>query len=201
MGIKRDIPQIFALRKCVEARFGKPFLVHSDFLALVEQIEKEQHQHISESTLERVWGYSTRGYDTVSLRTLDVLAQYGSGCIWSVFCDNLNIACESEFFNQDMIAAKDLAIGQIIRFGWHPDRICEVEYLGNNRFITIRCEHSKIQVGDTFSCMHFLLGKELILHDFCQSSSESCQTYIVGKIHGLTVLTIIEEDRHRSHED
>ena len=33
-------------------------------------------EHISPTTLERVWGYSTRHYDTVSRCTLDVLARY-----------------------------------------------------------------------------------------------------------------------------
>lgn len=69
MSIKSNIPQIALLRQCVEERFGKPLTVHADFVELVSQIEILLRQHISESTLERVWGYSTRGYDTVSLRT------------------------------------------------------------------------------------------------------------------------------------
>ncbi len=79
MSIRSDIPQIAALRQRVEERFEKRLAVHADFLALVAVIEMEQRQHISESTLERVWGYSTRGYKTVSLRTLDVLAKYATG--------------------------------------------------------------------------------------------------------------------------
>ena len=76
MGIENNIPQIAALRQRVEQRFGNPLDVHSDFLQLVAEIEKELREHISESTLERVWGYSTRGYNSVSLRTLNVLAKY-----------------------------------------------------------------------------------------------------------------------------
>jgi hypothetical protein len=73
MGIKRNIPQIYALRQSVELRFGKKLAVHADFQSLVAEIEMEQRLHISETTIERVWGYSTRGYETVSLHTLDVL--------------------------------------------------------------------------------------------------------------------------------
>ena len=76
MSIDRNIPQVIALRERVETYFGKALIVHSDFIDLVAEIEKSQHQHISETTLERVWGYSTRGYNTISLHTLDVLTRY-----------------------------------------------------------------------------------------------------------------------------
>ena len=191
MAIKSNIPQIVALRNCVEERFGKPILVHADFLLLVAAIESEQRQHISESTLERVWGYSTRGYDTVSLRTLDVLSMYGAGCLWVKFCENLELECESTFFNVESILASNLAIGDTLRIGWLPDRICEVRYLGDNRFIAEHCENSKMQEGDNFSCLQFSLGKEAVLSDFRQSASSQSQTYIIGKRHGLTTLVLI----------
>lgn len=76
MSIDRKIPQIKELCQLVEKCFGKAMEVHTDFVKLVKQIELQQREHISESTLERVWGYSTRGYDSVSLRTLNVLAVY-----------------------------------------------------------------------------------------------------------------------------
>ena len=191
MAIKSNIPQIAALRNRIEERFGKPLSVHADFLALVAVIEMEQRQHISESTLERVWGYSTRGYDTVSLRTLDLLSTYGAGCSWAKFCDSLEAECESALFNVESIATADLTIGDRLRIGWLPDRICEVRYLGNNRFIAEQCNNSKMHEGDTFSCLQFSLGKEAVLSDFCQSNSPLPQTYIIGKTHGLTILTHI----------
>ena len=189
MAIKSNIPQIAVLRNRVEERFGKALTVHSDFLALVAVIEMEQRQHISETTLERVWGYSTRGYDTVSLRTLDVLSLYGTGCSWVKFCKSLEAECESTLFNIESITTTDLAIGDRLRIGWLPDRVCEVRYLGDNRFIAERCENSKMREGDTFECLQFVLGKESVLSNFCQSSSTRPQTYIIGQKHGLTILT------------
>lgn len=191
MAVKSDIPQITALRIRVEERFGKPLMVHADFLALVAVIEMEQRQHISETTLERVWGYSTRGYDTVSLRTLDVLSMYGTGCLWAKFCEELEAECESELFNAERIVSADLAIGDRLRIGWLPDRICEVRYLGDNRFVAESCENSKMHEGDTFSCLQFSLGEEALLSDFCQGGSISFQTYIIGKKHGLTILALL----------
>ena len=191
MAIKSNTPQISALRRRVEERFGKPLVVHSDFLALVAIIEMEQRQHISESTLERVWGYSTRGYDTVSLRTLDVLSMYGAGCLWTKFCEELEEECESTLFNIESVVAAKLSVGNRLRIGWLPNRLCEVRYLGNNRFIAERCENSKMRKGDTFSCLQFSLGKEAVLSDFRQAGTTLNQSYVIGQKNGLTVLAII----------
>ena len=191
MSIKSNLPQIAALRKCVEERFGKSLSVHSDFVALVAVIEMEQRQHISESTLERVWGYSTRGYDTVSLRTLDVLSQYGAGCFWAKFCEALDAECESTLFNVESVISAELTTGAKVRIGWLPNRVCEVRYLGDNQFIAEHCENSKMRQGDTFSCLQFSLGKEAVLSDFIQKGSTLAQPYVVGKKNGLTSLAVI----------
>ena len=191
MAIKSNTPQISTLRQRVEEHFGKPLVVHADFLALVAVIEMEQRQHISESTLERVWGYSTRGYNTVSLRTLDVLSMYGAGCLWAKFCEEVETECESVLFNVESIIAAKLSVGNRLRIGWLPNRLCDIRYLGNNRFIAEHCENSKMRKGDTFSCLQFTLGKEAVLSDFRQAGSTLEQSYAIGQKNGLTVLAII----------
>lgn len=195
MSIQRDIPQIIVLRERVESRFGKKLSVHADFLALVAVIEMEQRQHISESTLERVWGYSTRGYDTISLHTLDVLAQYATGRYWDDFCRLLHAEseCESELFDVERISSSDLSVGDRLQIGWLPDRLCEVRYLGNNRFVAERCENSKLQEGDTFSCLQFALGKEVVLTDLHQAGTPEnrLKMYLAGSKNGLTTLRLL----------
>lgn len=196
MGVKRDIPQIVALRERVESRFGKKLSVHADFLALVAVIEMEQRQHISESTLERVWGYSTRGYDTISQHTLDVLSQYAAGCYWEAFCQLLHSesACESELFNVEHISTNELSVGDRLQIGWLPDRLCTVRYLGDDRFAAEECHNSKMREGDTFSCLQFSLGKEAHLCNFCpKGETNTSHTYTIGSRNGLTSLQIISE--------
>ena len=207
MAIKSDIPQIHALRERVENKFGKTLYVHADFVELMTVIEMELRQHISETTLERVWSYSTRGYDNVSVRTLNVLAKYACNVNWDNFCEMLRKEnkIESEVFNTEMIFSKDLNIGDRIRFGWLPDRICEARYLGDDKFVAEHCENSTIKEGDTFVCSQFVLGKELQMNKFCQQTNvgtslhgvSSCgkdiksKVYIVGREHGLTTLVKI----------
>lgn len=195
MGIKRNIPQIRALRQCVERRFGKKLAVHADFQALTAAIEAALRLHISETTLERVWGYSTRGYDTVSLHTLNVLAAYAEGCGWEDFCKLLQEGtnCESEYFNSEHIDSSELKEGDRLQIGWLPNRICEIRYLGENRFLAERCENSKLQAGDTFSCLQFTLGHPLTMTDLCRNNSLIGPTYVVGQKNGLTTLVKIGE--------
>ena len=192
MTIKSDIPQIAALRERVEKKMGKSLNTHSDFIELTSLIELELRQHISESTLERVWNYSTRGYDGVSLRTLNVLCNFAMECNWNAFCDLLikenNI--ESEVFNLEVISTQDLNIGDKVRIGWLPNRICVVRYLGDNNFVAEHCENSTMKEGDTFVCHQFILGKELVMSDFRQSPNDPGKVYIVGKEHGITTLNI-----------
>ena len=192
MTIKSDIPQICALRERVENKLGKTLNTHSDFVELTSLIELELRQHISESTLERVWNYSTRGYDNVSLRTLNVLSNYAIGQNWNVFCDLLmkENKIESEVFNLEVISTQDLNIGDKVRIGWLPNRICIVRYLGDNNFIAEHCENSTMKEGDTFVCHQFILGKELVMSDFRQSPNDPGKVYIVGKEHGITTLNL-----------
>ncbi len=197
MNIRSDIPQISALRSSVEERFGRSLSTHSDFVALVAVIENELHQHISESTLERVWNYSTRGYATVSLHTLNLLASYSEGCNWREFCKHLsdNSKCESALFDIESISTSDLEVGSRIRIGWLPDRVCVVRYMGNNRFIAEETLNATMQPGDSFSLLQFSLGKELTMVDFRRLGEENKmgRSYVVGMKNGITTLQLLEE--------
>ena len=195
MGIRRDIPEIVILRKRVEEKFGKPLLVHADFLVLVAEIEQSQRQHISESTLERVWGYSTRGYNTISLRTLDVLSIYAAECYWVQFCEMLKREAEneSELFSVESILATGLNVGDRLQIGWLPDRMCIVRYLGDSRFVAEECNNSKMQTGDTFTCQQFTLGKSLSLNNLCRKGDpDTSYACTIGNRNGLTTLQLLK---------
>ena len=192
MSIDKNIPQIAVLRSRVEEQFGRALTVHSDFLELMMEIEKRMREHISESTLERVWGYSTRGYNTVSLRTLNVLAMYATGKEWKQFCEQLakESNSESDIFCCEAIYSDELAVGERLRIAWMPDRVCIIRYEGNNRFVAELCENSKMRPGDTFCCAAFYLGHELYVYDLHRSNGECNEgcNYVMGKQNGLTTL-------------
>ena len=196
MSIKTNIPQIAALRREVESMFGLQLQTHTHFVSLAENIENELREHLSPTTLERVWGYSTRHYDTVSLRTLDVLARYAGKRGWEKFCKELSQreTTESDLFTEGITDVASLKEGACLRLGWQPDRMCEVRYLGNNRFVVESVTNGSLKVGDTFSCLQFQLGKLMYMDCFERPGEPSgtTQRYAVGRENGLTLLEIIE---------
>ena len=199
MNYKADIPQIATLRDRVEHSVERVMKTHADFVALVIEIEQALKQHVSETTLERVWGYSTRGYDTVSEHTLDVLSKMVGMSGWKEFCEKLReeAQVESELFTANAIVSCGLAVGTRLRIGWQPNRLCVVRYLGNNRFVAERTENSTIQPGDKFSCLMFQKGRELYLDMFQRADDEGAPDvnarYVVGQRNGLTTLEMLND--------
>lgn len=199
MAIQANIPQIAALRRDVEDKEGYALSTHLDFVALTEKIETQLREHISPTTLERVWGYSTRHYDTVSRHTLDVLARYVGADGWDDYVCRLRSMSgrESEEFSGDILNVSSLAVGSRLLIGWQPDRLCEIRYLGDCRFIVERVENSSaLHAGDSFSCMQFQLGQEMYMDHFQRADSPTSENarYAVGQSHGLTTLCMIENN-------
>ena len=189
MNIKSDIPQIYVLRQRVEHKAGFPLDTHGDFLTLSAKIEACLREHMSESTLERIWGYSTRHYDTVSSRSLNVLSRFIGFHSWEEFCNSLSSGNPgSELFDGDSIDVAELESGARIRLGWAPDRVCIVRYLGDFRFIAEFTENSTMQPGDTFCCRQFQKNRVAHLDNFCKAGTEKRHTYIIGKNTGITTL-------------
>ena len=201
MSILANIPQIAALRGEIESAEGSALHTHLHFVTLTEKIEERLREHISPTTLERVWGYSTRHYDTVSRRTLDVLARYVGADGWDDYVGRLRITAgrESEEFTDGVINVSSLAVGARLLIGWQPDRLCEIRYLGNFRFVVERVENSALRVGDSFSCMQLQLGQELYMDCFQRAGEPLNENarYAVGQNHGLTTLRMIGTDNNQ----
>lgn len=196
MSIPTNLPQIKELQSEVELIFGKKLNVHNDFVLLADSIHKKLHEFISETTLERVWQYSTRGYATVSRRTLDVLCEYSGFDNWSQFCETMKLKSgkESDFFDEESILTKYLNPGDRIRIGWRPDRICIIRYLGDNRFIAEECWNATMQPGDTFSCIQFQLYRPLYLENFESSKGRIIgKRYVAGSVNGITICQLLAD--------
>ena len=191
MAIDSKFPQISLLREKVEKAFGRTPHVHSDFEDLRDSIFAASRDHISETTLERLWGYSTRGYDSVSRRTLDVLSAFAGATDWETFLQQLKEEgnSESDMFDYEFIDVADLQPGDRLRIGWLPDRLCIIRYLGSSRFVAEETRNSKLEPGDTFSCLQLQLHRPLYVSDLRSESGElKGVSYGIGLQHGLTTL-------------
>lgn len=193
MSVSANIPEVTVLRTRVEGAFGKSLETHNAFIALVGDIEAKVREHLSESTLERMWGYSTREADAISLRTLDVLSRYVGSSSWKSFCSDLKISSqiESEEFYGDSIVSEHLPIGAHLRLGWPPDRQIEIEYQGGNRYVILESLNSSLKPGDSFECIQIQAGRPLYLDRFRRSGSQKEARYVAGERSGLTMIDII----------
>ena len=191
MAVESSLPQIAALRKKIEGVFGKPIITHNDFVVLASVIRETTRKPISETTLERVWNYSTRGYDNISHYTLNLLSEYVGSYDWKNFCNELkkeNVS-DSDMFDDPVLFSKDLQAGTRIKLGWMPDRVCLIKYLGNNRFIAEECHNATMKEGDTFSCLEFRMNHPAVMTDFQSADSNvKGETYVAGIKEGITLL-------------
>ena len=123
------------------------------------------------------------------------MAQYAEGCYWEDSCKLLHneTNCESEFFNNEHISSNELHEDERLRIGWLTDRVCEIRYIGENKFQAERCENSKLQVGDTFTCLNFKLNQPLTMVDLRRDGIIIEGTYVVGQKNGLTTLMKIQD--------
>lgn len=194
MAIDSKSPEIMLLRERIESLFGRKPEIHSDFEELRDTIFSATKEHISETTLERIWGYSTRGYNSVSKRILDILSAYSGAGSWYLFLLKLKEteASESDFFDLDIINSTELQPGARIRIGWPPDRVCVIRYLGENRYVAEETCNSKLLPGDTFSCSQFQLHRPNYLTDLKDIDGKlKGHSYGIGLRHGLTCLQLL----------
>ena len=176
----------------VANKFGRKPGAPADFIALADSIKSSTKQHISSSTLERVWNYSTRNTSSVSVHTLNLLCEYVGKNNWTDFCLSLNQSgiIDSDVVEDKAVFCNSLSIGEKLQIGWLPDRKCILEYLGNYQFKAIHCENSTLRPGDTFKCIEFIKNQPAIMDELLQvsDSSKTPKRYIAGKYHGLSYI-------------
>ena len=137
----------------------------------------------------RIWGHM-KGYDTVFVRTLDVLCHYIGFSGWEAFCTHVREVTGKE---SDLVSGgrsvrtEDLRIGDRLRIGWLPDRLCVVELEGGHTFRAVETENSTMRPGDTFECSLFILGYPLTVDNFVHDG-QVVPRYVMGTDHGLTTL-------------
>lgn len=184
-------PEIISLRLAVEQHIGRSLHTPSDFDFLIQQIWEQQHQVLSQSTIKRLWEYVDSAAQP-RLSTLNTLAQFVGYADWNAYLAMLELHNEtqSELFHGEGIRVEDLSVGDLIEVQWLPNRQCVFRYLGDNHFVVQHSIHAKLQVGDTFDAIAFIIGKPMYL-DHITRPDTTVTTYVAGKKHGITSVKVI----------
>lgn len=196
MAIKTDSPQVKALLVEVERAFARPIRTPSDFTAVADCIEARTKEHISDSTIKRLW-VPHLAYDTVSGRTLDVLAGYAGYGHFEAFCSCLRSRGgqpESELVSgMECVRSSDLQEGDMVEIAWLPDRECTLRYAGGRKYEVVKSANAKIHAGDTFFCDSFVKGRSLYV-DGLVHEGEVYDGYGMGLEHGLTRVAAVRSE-------
>ena len=146
----------------VERTFGHTGLTPRLFDALSRSIMQQTGILLSPTTLKRIWGYLDEGV-TPRRYTLDVLAIYAGWQSFGHLVSGSVSERESGVTTAGLNVARDLTPGDRLRLFWNPGRMCELSYLGANRFRVISSIATRLQPGDTFTCHLIIPGQPLYL--------------------------------------
>ena len=78
----------------------------------------------------------------------------------------------------------DLSQGEQLRLSWHPDRACDIKYMGNLTFIVVDSENTRLKTGDTFQCSIIIEGEPLYIDNLMQGDRQPI-AYVCGKKSGV----------------
>lgn len=184
-------PEILALMTAVEERFERKPATSTQFIMLSYAIESVTGEHISASTLKRLWGY-VNSAPAPRVSTLDILSQYVGFRSFRMFCENLRAGKEeaSAFFKTAFVSAEELEKGALVELGWTPDRLIRVEHLGGGSFRVVATQNSKLRIGDEFEAVSFMSGYPLCLSGVLRDGKLT-SPFIGGKKGGLTIVRIV----------
>ncbi len=178
-----DKDAIVTLRQAVEHRFGHSVGSPSQFKELGLDIERRTDRSVSVSTLMRLWGYVNSEVKP-NVTTLDTLAAYAGYRDFESLATGID-----ENGSDDVLAAhinvdEDLKVRDHVLLRWHPGRECLVRYMGGGQWVVERSEHTKLSVGDTFTCHLMVQGHPLYLDNLVHGSQEP-RCYVCGTNHGV----------------
>ncbi len=184
-------PEIMELRRAIETAVQHTMKTPADFDFLASVIWERSKNTISATTLKRLWSYID-GYNTVRASTLRILSRFLGFNEWEDFLADIehqnNI--QSNFILTESINSNTLTKGALLELAWLPNRVIVIEYLGNNSFVVKKSLHSKLQVGDTFNCAHFILNHPLYIDNLVQND-QSPVAYVMGKKEGIITCKIL----------
>ena len=192
--VSRNTKELDNLREDIKEAAGlkDKTLSPSDFNQLQQDIKAKLPQSaINAKTLKRLFGYDrTNEKSFIRLYTLDVLSRFLGYENWNAYLEHLHLLENSGSgdFKGEEINAEDLSIGDTLRITWKPNRKSTLKYLGNQKFEVAETENSKWQVGDTFLCKHFIMGKPLYVDNLTDKDDVlKSAMYVVGEKGGINI--------------
>ena len=188
--ITRDMPELAYLLDEVEQKYGRRIATTTDFESLSVVIEHQIGEMLSSSTLKRLWGYVSLN-PTPRIATLDILSRYIGHKNFKAFCESLkeSKAFVSTFFTSKYQTVSELTPGVIVTIGWAPNRVVNLNYLGEFQFEVISSENSQLLPGDRFELSEIIVGYPLYISRIFRNG-EYTPSYVAGRQRGISLMKV-----------
>lgn len=187
--VKRELKHILHLIAVIETTVGRKIKTPKDFDFLSKIIYVRLHILISTTTLKRLWGYLKDGTQT-RISSLDILSQFVGYKDWDDFClnfEDLDLEVQEQAIHQKVLISKQLKKGQQIVVCWYPNRICILQYLGNDIFRVVKSSCRKFAEGDMFQCGLLVEKEPMYINDFFHNGIYS-GGFVIGRKGGISFL-------------
>ena len=174
------------LRTDIETALGKTLSTPKDFDFLRERIYARLHVFVSRTTLMRIWGYVDEEVEPRN-STLCILAQFLGNKDREEYEQNALLPKEQQsnpVMNRRLSVKDVLRRGDRLRLTWQPQRVFDVEYLGDLCFKVISSENTRLRAGDTFQCSLIIEGEPLYI-DNLRHEDYPTMAYVCGKKSGV----------------
>ena len=165
-----------------------------NFEILKYLIKERNGDHLSVTTLKRIWGY-VEGYQGIREDSLNILSRFLGYPDWKTYvadrCGDKKKR-SSHFIITNALLVEDIETNEMLEIFWEPKRRLLLKCLGKGQFETIEAENSKITAGDTFRCERFIIGEPLYINNLIHNGEEP-RLFVAGKTGGLTKVVRVED--------
>jgi len=173
------------LCKEIETALNRQMQTPKDFEFLRERLYARLHVLVSRTTLMRIWGYVEEDVQP-RVSTLNILSQFLGYKDWGSFQENALLPKEQQSspIMSRKLSVSELGLGDRLRLTWQPERVCDIEYLGNLTFQVVTSENTRLHAGDTFQCSLIIEGEPLYI-DNLKQGDHLPTAYVCGKKSGV----------------
>lgn len=172
------------ITELLQQKVKRELRLSSDCEYLALDIESVTGEHIGVNTLKRLLGFIDDEREPRP-STLDIIARYLDFENWDLlkcFDDKSNSSFSA---TEDEIRTIDLFQGQRIKISYLPDRLIELEYGGDGRFVVRESQNSKLQEGDELEIAHIVKGYPLLVSHVRRGGAD-LGSFTAGKAQGIS---------------
>ena len=172
------------ITELLQQKVKRELRLSSDCEYLALDIESVTGEHIGVNTLKRLLGFIDDEREPRP-STLDIIARYLDFENWDMlkcFDDKSNSSFSAV---EDEIRVSNLVNGQHIQISYLPDRLIELEYGGDGRFVVRESQNSKLQEGDELEIAHIVKGYPLLVSHVRRGGAD-LGSFTAGKAQGIS---------------